>query len=108
MFTFQILLFFCLFLAISANEEYICKKQISASLFSRKDVNQKVIRDLNRRYNWCVGSGMCKMDDIKILVSFMEDQCGFQGITTKYLANPVGMKKEMLSLLYENNHVFKR
>jgi hypothetical protein len=85
-----------------------CKKKVQASLFSRDDVDEKLIRDLNRKYSWCVESHMCGGDDILRLVTFLEDQCEFDGLTLQYVQEPYGMRNEVFTLLRQNWHLFKR
>lgn len=79
-----------------------CKKTPQALLFSRSDVDEKVIRALNRKYTWCVESQICSGDDMLRLVIFLEDQCGFDGLTVEYVQDPYGMRNKMLILLRQN------
>lgn len=85
-----------------------CKKKVQASLFSRTDVDEKVIRDLNHKYSWCVESHMCGGDDILRLVTFLEGQCGFDGLTVEYVQDPYRMRDKVFTMLRQNWHVFKR
>jgi hypothetical protein len=104
-FIFTQLYFICICQAVIYED---CKTKPFVSFFSHSNHNKKHIRDLYRKYSWCVEYRMCQEDDILTLVGFMEDQCGYKDVLINYIQDPYGMRDEVFSLLSKNWFLFKR
>jgi len=102
----------CFTLALAANafpfEEAKCKMQIEARWLSRRDVNEKRMRELSRVFGWCVNGFACKEGDMKMLLEFLEEKCEFQGISEEYAAHPETSKMDAYRILKKHYYVFRK
>lgn len=99
---------FALICNCCATEYEKCKLKPFASFFSNMDVNKKYVRDISRKYSWCVEYKLCQENDIIALIGFMETRCGYNNLLTKYVQDPYEMQNKVFALLKQNWHVFLR
>jgi hypothetical protein len=102
------IVFFILVGLCNATQDEKCRLKPSASFFSEIYMDKKYFREISRKYSWCVDFHLCQENDILALVTFMETQCGYTNLLTKYVQDPYEMRKKVFALLKQNWHVFNR